>query len=152
MKSRYISIVILLVLGHVLTESHTFIYWIWPESKEYYVDDWFIKPSFRVDQISILWYSKMVEDSFMLIALVFAGACQAYARNYKTYLEWQRFSIRLYLIWCIYFAYHVFDMWSFLYNYKTANGVYVAVLCLCTITAIFIGFYKPSKNIFDKMK
>lgn len=142
MKNRYISIVILLVLGHVLTESHTFIYWIWPESKDYYVDDWFLKPSFKVDQISILWYSKMVEDSLLLVVLLFAGACQAYARNYKTYLEWQRYSLRLYIIWAIYSMYHLFDFCSFLYNYKTSYYMYATVLGLCTCTSLFIGFFR----------
>lgn len=149
MKNRYISIVILLVLGHVLTESHTFIYWIWPESKDYYVDDWFIKPSFKVDQISILWYSKMMEDSFVLMAVLFAGACQSHTRNYNTYLEWQRYSLRLYIIWCIYFFYHVFDTVSFLYNYKTSYVAYIIVLGLCTLSASFVGFYKVKKYLSD---
>lgn len=142
MKNRYIGIVILLVLGHVLTESHTFIYWMWPKSKDYYVDQWFLKPSFKVDQISILWYSKMVEDSLLLVVLLFAGACQAFARNYKTYLEWQRYSLRLYIIWIIYFGYHVFDFCSFMYNYKTNYIAYMVVLGTCTIISLFVGFYK----------
>ncbi len=145
MKSRYVSIVILLVIGHLLTESHTFIYWLWPESKDYYVDDWFLKPSFRVDRISILWFSKMVEDSLLLVVLLFAGVCQAHSRNYKTYLEWQRFSLRLYVIWGVYFAYHVFDFISLLYNYKTSYITYMIMLGLCTVCALFIGFYKSKK-------
>lgn len=142
MKNRYISIVALLIIGHILTELHTVIMWANPKSVTCYVGDWFLKPRFTVPDLSILWYTKMIEDSLLLVVLLFAGACQAYARNYKTYLEWQRFSIRLYLIWGIYFIYHCFDMISFLYNYKTSYVTYVVMLALCTITALFIGFYK----------
>jgi len=147
MKSRYASIVILLVVGHLLTESHTFIYWAWPESKDYYVDDWFLQTSFKAEQLSILWYSKMLEDSLVLMAILFAGACQAHSRNYATYLEWQRYSMRLYVIWYIYFMYHVFDTVSFMYNYKTSYWMYIVVLGLCSISAAFVGFYKVKKDL-----
>src|SRR5688572_18640298 len=102
MKSRYVTIVLLLVIGHILTEAHTFIMWVDPKSVNHYVDDWFLKPNFKIDHLSVLWYAKMVEDSLLLVVLLFAGACQAFARNYKSYLEWQRYSMRLYIIWCIY--------------------------------------------------
>ena len=125
MRKRYIAIVALLVIGHLLTELHTLIMWWEPASKTYWVDDWFLKPEFTVEHLSILWYAKMIEDSFLLVVLLFAGACQAYSHNYKTYLEWQRYSMRLYVIWLIYFGYHCFDMCSFLYNYKTS------IYCVC---------------------
>lgn len=142
MKSRYIAIVILLILGHILTEFHTIIMWMNPKSVTYMVGDWFLKPGFNVPDLSILWYVKMVEDSLLLVILLFAGACQAFARNYKTYLEWQRYSIRLYIIWCIYFIYHCFDMASFLYNYKTSYTLYIIVLSVCSVAALFVGFYR----------
>lgn len=149
MKSRYITIVILLVVGHLLTELHTIIMWAYPESVTYYVGDWFFMSNFNVPDLSILWYSKMLEDSFVLSAILFAGACQSHSRNYKTYLEWQRYSIRLYVIWCIYFMYHLFDTISFLVNYKTTYWLYVVVLGICTSLALFVGFYR-SKNYLDE--
>jgi len=106
------------------------------------VGDWFLKPGFSVSNLSILWYVKMVEDSLLLVVLLFAGACQSYSRNYKTYLEWQRYSMRLYIIWGVYFVYHCFDMISFLYNYKTGYVSYIIALSLCSIVALFVGFYR----------
>jgi hypothetical protein len=142
MKSRYITIVLLIVISHILSEAHSFIYWIWPLSKGLFVDDWFLKSNFRVDHISILWYSKMIEDSLLPVALFFAGACQAHSHNYKTYLEWKRYSSRLYVLWIIWFAYHCFDTVSFLYNYKSSSVVYISVLGVCTALSLFVGFYR----------
>jgi hypothetical protein len=142
MKSRYIAIVLLIVISHILSEAHTFIMWAYPTSITYYVDDWFLQPGFKVERLSILWYSKMIEDSLIPVALFFAGACQAHSHNYKTYLEWKRYSNRLYIIWLIYFAYHCFDMLSFMYNYKTSYLSYVVFLSICTVSATFVGFYK----------
>lgn len=149
MKSRYIAIVILLIIGHLLTELHTIIMWAYPKSVTYYVGDWFLKPGFCIDDLSILWYSKMVEDSFVLVVILFAGACQSYSRNYTTYLEWQKYSMRLYIIWCIYFFYHVFDMISFLYNYKTSYMSYIVAMTICTVSAFFVGFYKVRKYLSE---
>lgn len=145
MKKRYYTIVALLIVGHLLTELHSFIYWIANDSQYEYVDNWFLKPGFKVDKLNVLWYFKMVEDTLLLGGVLFAGACQAFSRNYKTYLEWQRYSFRLYVIWCIYFAYHIFDFIMFFYNYKTSYWLYLVVLLLCTISASFVGFYKKDK-------
>jgi hypothetical protein len=142
MKSRYIAIVLLIVISHILSEAHTFIMWAYPKSITYYVGDWFIKPGFKIDNLSILWYSKMIEDSLIPVALFFAGACQSYSHNYKTYLEWRRYSTRLYVLWLIWFAYHCFDLCSFMYNYKSSYVAYVTVLFICTILSLFVGFYK----------
>lgn len=142
MKSRYIAIVLLIVISHILSEAHSFIMWIYPKSITYYVDDWFIKPGFTVDHLSILWYTKMVEDSLIPVALFFAGACQAHSHNYKTYLEWKRYSNRLYVLWIIWFAYHCFDTLAFMYNYKSSYVTYVVVLAVATVLSLFVGFYK----------
>jgi hypothetical protein len=139
----------LLIIGHLLTELHTLIMWAYPESVTYFVGDWFLKPGFKMEDLSILWFSKMMEDSFVLTAILFAGACQSYSRDYATYLEWQRYSMRLYVIWCIYFFYHVFDTLSFLYNYKTSYVLYVVMLSICTVGASFVGFYKVKKYLAD---
>jgi hypothetical protein len=142
MKSRYIAIVTLLMVGHLLSELHSVIYWVDPKTISYWVDDWFIKPKFRVDHISILWYSKMVEDSLLLVVFFFAGACQSHSHNYKTYLEWQRYAMRLYCIWLLYFFYHCVDTFLFFYNYKSNNLLYVVMLGITTVLAGFIGFYR----------
>lgn len=149
MKNRYMIIVILLIVGHLVTEMHTLIMWAYPESVTYYVGDWFLKPGFKIDELSVLWYTKMMEDSFVLVAILFAGACQSYSRDYTTYLEWQRYSMRLYVIWCIYFFYHLFDTLSFLYNYKMSYVLYVIILGVCTVSASFVGFYKVKKYLSD---
>jgi hypothetical protein len=148
MRRRYYTIVILLVAAHLLTELHTFMMWVKPETITMYVDRWFIKPGFSVDHLSILWYFKMIEDSLLIAAVMFSGACQANACNYETYLQWQRYSFRLYLIWSIYFLYHIFDLVMFMYNYKSSYWLYITALCLSTSSALFIGF--SSKKYFFK--
>lgn len=142
MKNRYYLIVALLIGGHLLTELHTFIYWLWPDSEYYFVDHWFIKKGFTVTNVNILWYSKMIEDLLLGAALLIAGASQAFTINYASYLQWQRYSMRLYVIWCIYFVYHIFDLISFLYNYKTTYWLYVMMLIICSVAALFAAFRK----------
>lgn len=145
MKNRYYTIVALLIVGHLLTELHSFIYWLDPKSQYYFVDDWFLKSGFKVKKLNILWYLKMTEDILLVGSILFAGACQAFSRDYKTYLEWQRYSFRLYVIWCIYFAYHIFDFLMLFYNYKTSYGLYLIALSLSTLSASFVGFYKKDR-------
>ena len=140
MRARYYTIVVLLIVSHLLTELHTFIMWLNPKSVTSYVGDWFLKPRFKIESLSILWYFKMVEDSLLLTSIIFAGACQAFSKNYETYLKWQRYSFRLYLIWVIYFAYHCFDLAMFIYNYKTSYWLYVTVLTIITLAAVGVGF------------
>lgn len=140
MKHRYYAIVALLIASHALTELHTIVMWLYPKSVDYYVGDWFLKPGFSVEHLNILWYFKMTEDSLLLVSILFAAACQAFTQNYESYLQWQRYSFRLYLIWIIYFTYHAFDLVMFLYNYKTTYWLYVGVLTLATASAAAIGF------------
>lgn len=149
MKSRYYTIVALLIAGHLLTELHTLIMWLYPKSITLYVGDWFIKPHFKIEKLSILWYFKMIEDSLLLVSIIFAGACQAYSKNYETYLQWQRYSFRLYLIWLIYFCYHLFDLLMFIYNYKTSYWLYIVVLTITTASTTWVGFTHRKINVPD---
>lgn len=145
MRNRYYTIVVLLIVSHLLTELHTFIYWVDPSAEFNYVDNWFICSGFRVDKLNILWYLKMIEDMLLISAVLFAAASQAYSRNYNSYLEWQRYSLRLYIIWCIYFIYHGFDLLAFFYNYKTTYWLYVLILSVCTVLSSIVAFYKHKK-------
>lgn len=145
MRNKYYIIVVLLIVSHLLTELHTFIYWIDPHSQFDYCDNWFLKPNFSVPKLNILWYLKMIEDILLIGAILFAAATQAYSRNYNSYLEWQRYSLRLYTIWCIYFAYHCFDLLSFFFNYKTSYWLYVFMLSISTILAVIVVVYRHKK-------
>lgn len=145
MRVRYYTIVVLLIVAHLLTELHTFIYWLDYSSQFQYVDNWFLQPGFKVEKLNILWYFKMIEDLLLVAAILFAAASQSYSINYSRYLEWQRYSLRLYIVWCIYFGYHCFDLLSFFYNYKTSYWLYVTVLSLATIASSVIAFYRVRK-------
>jgi len=147
MKRRFYTIVALLIGGHLITELHTVLFWVNPQLEFYFVDHWFLKPDYKVDNMNVLWYSKMIEDLLLLCSLFFAGASQAFSRNYSSYLEWQRYSFRLYGIWCVYFFYHVFDMWMFFYNYKTSYVLYIIVLLLSTALAMFIAIFRHKKDL-----
>lgn len=146
MRKRYYVIVLLLIIGHVLTEMHTALYWLHPEFEFFDVSSWFICPPKYVTNLNILWYSKMLEDSLVLVALLLAGAAQGYSRMYTTYMEWQRYSFRIYVIWCIYFGYHCFDMAMFFYNYKTSYWLYIIVLSVVTFMALFVAFFRHRRN------
>lgn len=149
MKKRYYTIVILLVASHLLTELHTVIMWICPQTISMYVGNWFLKPGFSIDHLSILWYFKMMEDSLLLAAVMFAGACQSHCNNYEAYLQWQRYSFRLYVIWLIYFLYHLFDLTMFMYNYKTSYWLYITMLSLSTASSLLVAF-SGKKHFFKK--
>lgn len=146
MRKRYYTIVVLLIASHLLTELHTLIFWADPKTQFQYVDNWFLKPGFKIDGLNILWYFKMIEDLLLVAAILFAAASQSFSINYNRYLEWQRYSLRLYVIWCIYFGYHCFDLLSFFYNYKTSYWLYVIALSLTTISSSLIAFYKSNKQ------
>lgn len=145
MRARYYTIVALLISSHLLTELHTFIYWIDPNSQFQYVDNWFIQSGFKVEKLNILWYFKMIEDLLLIAAILFAAAAQSYSINYNSYLQWQRYSLRLYIIWCIYFGYHCFDLLSFFYNYKTSYWLYILALSVSTLSATFVALYRHKK-------
>lgn len=149
MRRRYYTIVALLTGSHLLTELHTFMMWLNPKTETLYVDGWFLRRGFTVDHLSILWYFKMIEDGLLTASILFCGACQSYCSNYETYLQWQRYSFRLYIIWIIYFLYHVFDLIMFMYNYKTSYGLYIVVLCFSTSAALFVAFFSK-KHFFKK--
>ena len=151
MRRRYYIIVALLVGSHLLTELHTFVMWMYPESITLYVDRWFIKSGFSVDHLSVLWYFKMIEDVLLVGCILFAGACQSYSNNYETYLQWQRYSFRLYLIWLIYFVYHVFDLIMFIYNYKTSYWLYIIAMSFSTAASLIVAF-SSKKHFFKKYK
>jgi hypothetical protein len=120
--------------------------WINPKISQCFVNNWFLKAEFEVTGMNILWYFKMVEDILLSGAVLFAGALQASTRNYKTYLEWQRYSFRLYVIWCLYFLYHLFDMTMFFYDFKTSHVAYITALTLVSSLALFAGFYKIKQD------
>lgn len=149
MRKRYYTIVVLLVASHLLTELHTFIMWASPKTIDTYVDNWFIKPGFTVSHLSVLWYFKMMEDSLLVASILFSAACQSYCMKYETYLQWQRYSFKLYIIWLIYFMYHLFDIIMFMYNYKTSYWLYAVMMCFSTSSALFVGFSRK-KYFFNK--
>lgn len=146
MRKRYYTIVALLIGAHLLTELHTFIMWVNPKSITMYVDNWFIKPG-AVNHLSVLWYFKMIEDSLMVVGIIFAGACQAYSKSYEQFLQWQRYSLRLFSLWGLYFIYHMFDLLMFIYNYKTCYWLYATILLVTTICALLIAFAKEKHFI-----
>lgn len=146
MRKRYYAVVFLLIIGHLATELHSALYWLNPKLATTLVDDWFVSPPTDLKGLSFLWYTKMVEDSFVFVAILLAGTCQAYSRTYTTYMEWQRYSFRLYVIWCIYFGYHIFDFVMFFYNYKTSYWLYMVALVLVTGLTLFVAFFRHKRT------
>lgn len=149
MRRKYYTIVALLVGSHLLTELHTFIMWVNPRATTVYVSNWFLKKGFAVEHLSILWYFKMVEDGLLVASILFSGACQSCVSSYEAYLQWQRYSFRLHAIWLIYFCYHIFDLFMFMYNYKSSYGLYIVVLSFSTAASLLTAFFSK-KHFFKK--
>ena len=123
--------ILLLILGHLLTEVSSLLYKIWPtwSDKEVY---WFLSPSYH-HQWARKWYIKSSTDDLLWIIVFYC-----FAKVAKQYSE--------YLFLCIFilFCYHVIDGLFFWWDFKTSNYLYWDLLftAIVLIKGVFKG-YKP---------
>lgn len=127
----------LLIVGHLLTEVHSIMYLVDPKTSEKEVD-WFWSPTFRMN-LSLLWYVKMAADNVLLIATFYVMSVIA-----------SFFSRTLFLISCVFFAYHVLDAFMFFWNFKRTEWVYWVLLAAVTACAGLLA--RKSGNIFYNYK
>jgi hypothetical protein len=149
MKVKYYIIVWLIILAHLTTEFHSVVLFVYPKSKGILASDWFIKPGFEINGLTMLWFLRGIQDAAFLAIIMFCAALQAHSRTYKSYLQWQRFSYRLYMVWCIWFLHSVFDMGMFLYNYKNSIIAYAIALPIFITATLFVAFFKLKKYLKD---
>ncbi len=125
MKGLAIILSVLLILSHALTEVHSLILFLWPETEHISID-WFWSPTYHMD-LNILWYIKMSMDDICWCTTFFVMAKIAY-----------RYSFKLFLIACIFFGYHVIDTVLFWYNYKSSYFVYYFLLGMVIISVLIL--------------
>jgi len=135
MRRFTIILCVLLIAGHLLTEAWAGVYWLYDGELKYIEPFWspyydFPEPiGQKQPGIDIYWYIKDLTVDFLWCLTFFVLA--AVARKY---------SFRLFLIGCIWFAYHAFDMGMYLWNFKTSYWLYLIIyvsIILC-IVSLFI--------------
>lgn len=111
-----------LIIGHVLTEAHSLVSLLFPESANMEVNWFWQKIDFK---INILWWIKLITDDLLWCIVFFVMALIA-----------KQYSLRLYFIVSVYFFYHVIDLFLFMYNYKQTTLVYWGLLAATIISTI----------------
>lgn len=123
-----ILLCILLIIGHLLTESGTIV-WELNHRKQAYVNP-FLSPYYKwhdAKGIDLYWWIKYVFDDVLWCTVFFVLAKVSY-----------QYSFRLFLVGCIWFAYHVFDLAMLWWNFKTSYWLYwviygTVILCLFSL-------------------
>lgn len=134
MKRLIVLIGLLLIIGHVLTEAYIIVWKINPNSSKIMADDFFFDKSAKPG-VSVLWYMKGMADNFLYCCLCFAFAKIAY-----------QYSRKLFLLGCVFFAYHVIDMLCFMYNYSNTRWFYLMMLGIDIVAVLFLIFTNERKK------
>ncbi len=116
---------ILFIVGHIMTETHGFLYHFYPKSETIYLD-LFWSSSFKL-KLNVLWYFKTFFDDGLLVLILYSVARMVYER-----------SIKLYMIAIIYMLYHIVDIFCFMYNYKQTWEIYWALLYASTAATLIL--------------
>lgn len=129
---KEVAIAVLLGIGVILTELHSFVLSIFPQTYDLKID-YFFSPTFKLN-LRLLWYIKMNTDDLLKLILF-------------TILILTTKSKFLLHIYCIYFVYFVIDSFLFLWNFKETYEIYWILLICSIVSVLFIIFGKP-KRIF----
>lgn len=133
--------VVLLIVGHFLTEMSSIFSDIWPDlmSEERY---WFWSPAYH-KKWEIKWFIKNSCDDLLWVIVCYCFTMVA--KKYSTYL---------FLVGFIFFCYHVMDFFMFWWDFKSSHYMYWDLLltAIIMIRGVFKG-YKPEtlariKSIF----
>lgn len=136
MKRFNIYCISLLVLGILFTKSHSILYSIRPDSVNIDASKWFIRPT---ESINVLWWLKGISDELMM-CIVFYVMAQLSKLLHKN----------LYYACCIFFAYYIFNVLMFIYNYKQSRWLFhvAFVVCVAALVSLFIPVKSKSKVKF----
>lgn len=125
-STREIWIVISLIFFVSLTELHSFVYKLFPETYDIEVD-YFLSPNFKLN-LRLLWYLKMNTEDLLRLNLFVILILLAPSR-------------RVLWVFSIYFVYFVIDFFLFLWNFKETAEIYWFLLA-ATVLSILIIFVK----------
>ena len=119
MKRFTIILCVLLITAHLLTELWAGVYWFYGGELVYIEPFWspyydFPEPINQKEPgIDIYWYIKDLTIDFLWCVTFFVLAKVSY-----------RYSFTLAKIGYIWFGYHVFDLFMYLWNFKTSYWLY----------------------------
>lgn len=125
--------ILLLVIGHLLTEVSSLLYDIWPEWSDKCVY-WFWSPWYH-KQMERKWFIKMGADDLLWVITFYCFG--KVAKEYSEYLF-----LAIFIMWC----YHLVDAFFFWWDFKTTHYVYWDMLgtSIMAIKGIFKGYKKQT--------
>lgn len=123
MRRIVITLVVLLITGHLLTEAASIASMISPALMEQKVN-LFYTGGFEMER---WWYVKMTCDDLLLVITYFCLARIAY-----------QYSIKLFMIACVFTLYHTIDGYMFWYNYKQSHWLYWALLASVILSILLL--------------
>lgn len=115
----------LLIFGHLITEAHSVLYAISPDTAGTKLDLFWC--SYPVLDIEVQWYVKMLCEDLNICLIFFVLTNITY-----------RFSSALFFVSSVFFLYHVIDVFLFCYNYKRTASVYWVLLAAAIASVIFL--------------
>lgn len=123
------------MLGHLSTELASGMEYLY-EGKIFYVSPFF-DPTYKFPEakgtpegtINLYWYIKYLTDDFLWCVTFFVMAQIA-----------KMYSFRIFLVACIFFVYHIFDLVMCVWNFKSYHWLYAGVYVAAgfSIIALFI--------------
>lgn len=140
MKRFTLIIAILLIIGHALTELHSYLLAAYPQLATKEVDP-FLKKDFK-QPILFLWYIKFMTEGALWMITYFCMALVSY-----------RYSLKLFLIVTVYFFYHAIDQFLFAYDYKRSYMTYWALLSISiSVIIILVWPIKKKTGIYKSIE
>lgn len=139
MKLITIILSVLLMIGHLSTELASGIEYLY-KGEIFYVNPFF-DPDYEFPEakdtpdgtINLYWYIKYVTDDFLWCVTFFVMAKIA-----------KMYSFRIFLVSCIFFAYHVFDLFMNVWNFKSYHWLYVGVYIAVGLS--ILSLFAPEKK------
>lgn len=138
MKWFTILIAIGLLSAIVIGKAHSFIFRLWPETVSVDASQWFYKPPLcdrPAPCLNVLWWLKGVTDDLTLVIYSFIMTVLASLINRKLY----------WVMICI-FAYHIFNVGMFLYDYKQTRATFDVAQVLLLLAILIILFLRLKRR------
>lgn len=129
MKKLTYLLCVALVFGHAITELATLLGRRFEVLQTMYVHPfWWSR-----EKIAILWYIKFSTEELLWNIVMFVLCKVAF-----------QYSVRLFRVCLVFFAYHFIDMLMFFGDFKRSYNIYIALMGATMIAAALIAF--PEKN------
>lgn len=139
MKRLTIILCLMLIAGHLLTEVGSGL-WLIFRPEIFYIDPFpdpnYVFPSPEgtpPGKIDLYWYLKYLSDDFLWCVTYFVMAQVA-----------KMYSRRLFLIACVFFAFHFLDFLMNIWNFKSYHWLYIVLYTAIGVALIYL--FRPDKK------